>query len=309
MIFQRVILVACLIPMACTPIQQGSLHSQAKNPTASPPKTSSAQEPFACPEGTAEKTTRDQDLEMRYCARPDGTQHGPVHVTEKGTLVQTATFDAGKLTRQMFFHEQLVSTCEADRECTHSLTCPEGTSVKERKRGSMAYPDQNRTNALGCERPDGTREGYYYTWGDYGTQRGGGLYRDGKRDGMWVFLDKYGEPASVGSYTSGLRQGLWLITDTQNNLFWQGEYDQDVPTGAWTWEHLGSGKVGGGTLSQGQATGEWKIPCGLVRNSDVKKRERCPSSMATAAANTVTVLTLRNPKPQDLDLGILQRPL
>jgi antitoxin component YwqK of YwqJK toxin-antitoxin module len=230
------------------------------------PATSARAAPaLDCPVGTAQRRTFYAD--EFWCARPDGTRHGP---SRSGWAAPTeeGAYRDGKRDGwwRRWSNDVLVDEWHYDRDVADGrertwsekgVLLSDGVMSRGEKVGLWrAWHDNGRLASMG--RYDrGRRVGRHRTWSRDGDLISDGSYRNDKQEGFWIDGDEYGEWAGRGYYARGEPEGRWTFTDEGQRVA-VGRFRRGRREGAWTfyWSDGGSIKEHG-RYRRGRRDGTW----------------------------------------------------
>jgi len=227
---------------------------------------------LGCPAGTQALTT--EDMSVRWCARADGTAHGPYQELDAAGQVRVLGqfadgladglwqgFDAlGNLRFEHHFdpygacgtwwdevgggreHRELRPCADDGRGHAPdpSLRAPKGVTPwwdGERCDGEVRAGDDGGSYALYCYVGAETRSGPFARWADAGRAvlLAEGSYVDDALDGPHrTYWPDTGGLKSEGAYSGGAKTGEWRFYDADGWPLEIGSYQGGVRTGAWT---------------------------------------------------------------------------
>jgi len=186
-------------------------------------------EQLACPAGT---TMRRDDMPAArrhelFCARADGTKHGPSRLYESG--VRT-----------------------------------EGSYAKGEQVGIWRSWYENGRPFWRHRVVAGSLDGPEITWDLDGSLISKGGYRDGDREGPWMVNDL--KVTGRGNYRHGAREGPWSFSSEGHRIA-AGAYHDGELEGPWVFYWPGGGLDSKGTFRHGLKQGRWRFfePEGYLR--------------------------------------------
>jgi antitoxin component YwqK of YwqJK toxin-antitoxin module len=218
-----------------------------------------------CPAGTRQQRLFYAD--ELWCARPDGTRHGPYRDGWTSPVEEGAYRDGKRdgwwrrWSNGVLVDERRYDRDRADgRARTWSETgvlLSDGTMSRGEKVGRWrAWHDNGRLASVG--RYDrGRRVGRHQEWSRDGDLISDGGYRSDKQEGLWIDGDEYGESAGRGRYARGKPEGRWTFTyDGKRSAV--GNFRHGLREGAWTfyWSEGDSIKERG-RYRRGRREGTW----------------------------------------------------
>lgn len=175
----------------------------------------------ACPAGT--KLRRDDNPGARrhemYCARANGTRHGPLLLFESGV--------------------------RTDGRYANGREVGVWRSWYENGRPFRRY--QLRAGGL---------EGLEITWDLDGTIISKGAYHDGSREGPWTVNDL--DVTGRGNYRHDAREGPWSFVSKGHRIA-AGSYHKGKFEGPWVFYWPGGGLESRGTFRRGLKEGHWRF--------------------------------------------------
>jgi antitoxin component YwqK of YwqJK toxin-antitoxin module len=182
----------------------------------------------ACPAGTTPR--RDEFAGMSqelYCARADGTKHGPFRKFSSGWRTEGSYANGREVGVSRTWH-------------------PNGRLFSRHRLG-----------------PGGI-EGPEITWNADGTVASKGEYRGGEREGPWMVSDD--NVTGRGIYRHGAREGGWSFS-SEGHLIAAGAYRDGKFEGPWVFYWPGGGLHSRGRFRHGLKQGRWRYfePEGWLR--------------------------------------------
>lgn len=256
-----------------------------------PTSTAPAGEP-ACPAGTVRREREVDGGNERWCARADGTRHGPYASTSQ-QLRSEGTFADGKMQGawRIWSGATLVSEIHYDRGAAHGAwlawtregkPATRGRNLHGKRSGLWEWWHPNGRLKYRGRFSDDLPEGRHVELAEDGAVIAQGSYRKGQKIGRWVESDGRGSVAR-GSYARGERAGPWSFT-LQGDRSAAGRYDDGKREGVWTFffprggvsergaYHLGR-KIGRWTFFGGEGKRETQLDCtDGVPNGELVKR-------------------------------------
>ena len=151
-----------------------------------------------------------------YCARADGTKHGPTRVFEGGFRTEGSYANGQEVGIWRTWHPN-GRLFRRRRLVAGGLDGPEITWEAD---GTLASKGMWR---------DGSREGLWIVK-DQATGRGN--YRHGVREGRWSFSDE-GHRAAAGNYRHGELEGAWVFYWPGGGLDSRGTFRHGEKQGRW----------------------------------------------------------------------------
>jgi antitoxin component YwqK of YwqJK toxin-antitoxin module len=237
-----------------------------------PPAVARAAPALDCPAGTSQRRTYYAD--EFWCARPDGTRHGPYRNGWAAPIEEGAYVDGKRdgLWRR-WSNGVLVDERRVDRDREDGLArtwSPKGVLLSSgvMSRGSEVglwrFWHDNGRLARRSHFAHGIEIGRRTEWKEDGSIVADGGYWNGKRDGPWVEVDEIeeqtgrgryarderegrwrftrdGQETAVGSYRRGWREGVWTIRDGDGKVQARGRYHLGRREGTWILRHVTGG--------------------------------------------------------------------
>jgi antitoxin component YwqK of YwqJK toxin-antitoxin module len=229
---------------------------------------------LACPAGTTQRRTYYAD--EFWCARPDGTRHGPYRngwaspVEEgayrdgkrdgwwrrwsNGVLIDERRYDRDRedgLARTWSEKGALLSSGVMSRGKQVGLwrwwhangqLMAQGRFVRGREVGRHTSWSADGTVVTDGRYRNGKREGPWLDADPERDETGRGRYVDGEREGRWKLLSAEGKPSIDANYHRGRRNGLWTVRDPDDptRIWKQGTYRRGRRHGRWIFRDLSS---------------------------------------------------------------------
>lgn len=182
---------------------------------------------LVCPAGTTYAEGWSGFERATWCARKDGTRHGPYRLWYDGAkLKEEGAWDDGEMTGRW------------------TAWWPNG---KKRSEGVYAK---------------GLREGVWTSWYENGQLEQAADHRAGKPDGSWNTWYPNGKKAEDGSHKDGMRVGRWTWFYDNGNKQMEGSYRiipkaGSVEDGRWTYWYANGRKKAEGSMLFGLRNGFW----------------------------------------------------
>jgi antitoxin component YwqK of YwqJK toxin-antitoxin module len=213
-------------------------------PLAMPTPIARAAPALDCPAGTRQQRTYYAD--EFWCARADGTRHGP-YQNGWASPIEAGAYRDGKrdgLWRR-WSNGVLVDERRYDRDREDGLArtwSPNGVLLSSgvMSRGTQVglwrtWHDNGRLMGQG-RFVHGREVGRHTTWNRDGTIASDGRYWNGKREGPWIEADSANDDTGRGRYVGGEREGRWMLTNWEGKPSIVASYHRGKRDGLWS-EH------------------------------------------------------------------------
>jgi antitoxin component YwqK of YwqJK toxin-antitoxin module len=233
-------------------------------PAIAPAAVARAAPALDCPAGTRQQ--RQFYADEFWCARPDGTRHGPYR-NGWTSPIEAGAYRDGKRdgwwrrwSGGVLVDERRYDRDRADgRARTWSdkgVLLSDGVMSRGEKVGLWREWHQNGHLASTGHYRRGQRVGRHRTWTIDGDPASDGRYHDDEQQGLWVERDDYGETGGHGSYRRGKYQGRWTFT-YEGKRRAVGSFRNGLREGAWTFYWDDGSIKERGRYRRGRRDGAW----------------------------------------------------